>query len=127
MQSCAAGTLAGQIVMEGFLNFKIAPWLRRLITRLAAIIPAVTVAAALGNAAVGKLLVLSQVILSITLSFAVIPLVQFTGTPKKMNDFRTPLWVVCIGGVIALIIAGLNVYLVIASIKDGDFVTATNA
>lgn len=113
--------------MEGFLNFSMPAWARRMVTRLTAIIPAVVVAAALGDAAVGKLLVLSQVILSLALSFAVIPLVHFISTPAKMNGFVTPLWVRCLGWMIALIIAGLNVYLVIASIKDGEFTTAGSA
>ena len=110
--------------MEGFLKFRLPPWLRRLVTRLIAIVPAVTVAAAIGDAGVGKLLVLSQVILSLALSFAVIPLVQFTSTPSKMKGFVNPIWTRVVGGLIALIIAGLNAYLVIASIKDNQFATA---
>lgn len=121
---CAAGTLAGQIVMEGFLNFSMPAWARRMVTRCVAVIPAVIVAAVMGDRGVGKLLVLSQVILSLALSFAVIPLVHFTSSPQKMNGFVTPIWVRCLGGLIALIIAGLNIYLVISSIKDGAFLAA---
>lgn len=123
----SVGTLAGQIVMEGFLNLRMPAWARRMVTRLTAIIPAVTVAAVLGDAAVGKLLVLSQVILSLALSFAVVPLVHFISTPAKMNGFVTPIWVRCSGAVIALIIAGLNLYLVVTGIKDGNFTSAGSA
>ncbi len=77
--------------MEGFLKIRIPPWARRLLTRLIAIIPAAIVAAVLGNEAVGKLLVLSQVLLSLTLTFAVVPLVQFTSTHSKMKEFTNPL------------------------------------
>ena len=106
---------------------KLAPWARRMLTRLIAIIPAVIVASILGDSGVGKLLVLSQVILSLALSFAVIPLVHFTSAPSKMRGFVSPWWVRIVGWIIALIIAGLNAYLVVASIKDGEFTTATNA
>lgn len=113
--------------MEGFLNIKLPPWVRRMLTRLIAIIPAVIVASILGDSGVGKLLVLSQVILSLALSFAVIPLVHFTSTPSKMRGFVSPWWVRTIGWIIALIIAGLNCYLVVASIKDKEFTTASSA
>jgi manganese transport protein len=110
--------------MEGFLKIQMPPWARRLLTRLIAIIPAATVAAVLGNEAVGKLLVLSQVLLSLTLTFAVVPLVQFTNTPSKMKEFTNPLWIKIIGILIAIIIAGLNAFLVVISIKDNSFGTA---
>ena len=87
--------------MEGFLKIRIPPWARRLLTRLIAIIPAATVAAVLGNEAVGKLLVLSQVLLSLTLTFAVVPLVQFTSTHSKMKEFTNPLWIKIIGILVA--------------------------
>lgn len=103
------------------------PWARRMLTRLIAIIPAVIVASILGDSGVGKLLVLSQVILSLALSFAVIPLVHFTSAPSKMRGFVSPWWVRIVGWIIAAIIAGLNAYLVVASIKDGEFTAATNA
>ena len=87
------GTLAGQIVMEGFINIRLRPWLRRLITRLIAIIPAIIVVALYGDRGTGQLLILSQVILSLQLSFAVIPLVIFTNDPLKMGPFASPWWV----------------------------------
>ena len=87
------GTLAGQIVMEGFINLRIRPWLRRLITRLIAIIPAVIVIVLYGERGTGPLLILSQVILSLQLPFAVFPLVMFTSDPHKMGPFVNPLWV----------------------------------
>jgi len=88
--STLTGTLAGQIVMEGFLDIRLRPWLRRLITRLVAIVPAVIVTAISGPSGTAKLLVLSQVVLSLQLSFAVIPLVIFTGDRKKMGEFVSP-------------------------------------
>jgi len=120
-QATITGTLSGQIVMEGFLNFRIPPWSRRLVTRLIAITPAVIVAAVLGDAAVGKLLVLSQVILSLTLTFSVVPLVQFTSTRAKMGTFTNTLVFKVLGVFVALVIAGLNIFLVIKSIKDNSF------
>ncbi|KAL3134443.1 Metal transporter nramp1, variant 2 [Trebouxia sp. C0009 RCD-2024] len=123
-QATITGTLSGQIVMEGFLKIRIPPWARRLLTRLIAIIPAAIVAAVLGNEAVGKLLVLSQVLLSLTLTFAVVPLVQFTSTHSKMKEFTNPLWIKIIGILVAAIIAGLNCFLVVKSIKDNSFGTA---
>src|SRR5207249_9185731 len=90
--STLTGTLAGQIVMEGFLDIRLRPWLRRLLTRSLAIIPAVIVTALSGEAGTAKLLVLSQVILSMQLSFAVFPLVMFTSDKQKMGQFVSPLW-----------------------------------
>jgi manganese transport protein len=106
--STLTGTLAGQIVMEGFLNIRIRPWLRRLITRLIAIVPAVIVTLAYGESGTAKLLVLSQVILSLQLSFAVIPLVLFTGDRKKMGPFANPAWVKFLAWITAGIIVVLN-------------------
>lgn len=126
-QATITGTLAGQIVMEGFLNLRMVPWARRMVTRLIAIIPAVIVAAVVGDGGVGKLLVLSQVILSLALSFAVIPLVHFTSTPSRMGTFVSSWWVRILGCVLAVLIAGLNGYLVVSSIIDGDFTTAGSA
>ena len=108
------GTLAGQIVMEGFINLRLRPWLRRLITRLIAIIPAVIVIAIYGDEGTGPLLILSQVILSMQLPFAVFPLVMFTSDPKKMGQFASPLWVKSLAWTVALIIAALNVWLLFA-------------
>src|SRR5881398_239115 len=90
--STLTGTLAGQIVMEGFLNIRIKPWLRRLITRLIAIVPAVLVIGFAGESGTAKLLILSQVILSLQLSFAVFPLVQFTSNRAKMGEFVNSGW-----------------------------------
>jgi len=106
--STLTGTLAGQIVMEGFLNIRLRPWLRRLITRLIAILPAVIVTAISGEKGTTDLLVLSQVILSLQLSFAVIPLVIFTSDRRKMGEFVNPAWMKMLAWAVALVIAGLN-------------------
>jgi manganese transport protein len=105
------GTLAGQIVMEGFINLRLRPWLRRLITRLIAIIPAVIVVVLYGERGTGPLLILSQVILSLQLPFAVFPLVAFTGDPSKMGPFVNPIWVKVLAWFVAMVIGALNVYL----------------
>ena len=105
------GTLAGQIVMEGFLNIRLRPWLRRLVTRLIAIIPALITVYIYGERGAGQLLVLSQVILSLQLPFAVFPLVLFTGDRSKMGDLVAPKWMLAIAWPVALLIAGLNVWL----------------
>jgi len=110
------GTLAGQIVMEGFINLRVRPWLRRLITRLIAIIPAVFVVALYGEKGTGALLILSQVILSLQLSFAVFPLVMFTGDRRKMGPFVAPFWMKGLAWVVAVIIAGLNGWLLYQTI-----------
>jgi manganese transport protein len=111
--STLTGTLAGQIVMEGFLNIRLPAWLRRLITRLIAIIPAVIVTALYGEHGTGELLVLSQVILSMQLSFAVVPLVQFTSDRMKMGRFVNPRWLKLLSWAIAVVIAVLNIYLLV--------------
>jgi len=105
------GTLAGQIVMEGFINLRIRPWLRRLVTRLIAIIPAVIVVYIYGDRGAGPLLILSQVILSLQLPFAVFPLVMFTSDPTKMGRFVNPPWVKALAWTVAVIIGSLNIYL----------------
>jgi manganese transport protein len=113
--STLTGTLAGQIVMEGFLNIRLRPWLRRLITRLLAIIPAVICTALYAHDpakemdAVGNLLIFSQVILSLQLSFAVIPLILFTSDRRKMGQFVSPLWMKILAWATAGIIVVLNV------------------
>jgi len=107
--STLTGTLAGQIVMEGFLNIRLRPWLRRLITRLIAIVPAVICTALYGERGTANLLVLSQVILSMQLSFAVIPLVMFTSDRAKMGAFANPPWVKILAWLTAGIIVLLNV------------------
>ena len=105
------GTLAGQIVMEGFINLRLRPWLRRLITRLIAIIPAIIVVYLYGERGTGSLLILSQVVLSLQLPFAVFPLVMFTGNRAKMGEFVSPLWMRLLAWTVAIIIAVLNVWL----------------
>ncbi len=106
--STLTGTLAGQIVMEGFLNIRLRPWLRRMITRLIAIVPAVIVTALYGTSGTAKLLVLSQVILSLQLSFAVIPLVIFTSDRRKMGEFASAGWLQLLAWSTAAIIVFLN-------------------
>lgn len=110
--STVTGTLAGQVVMEGYLNIRIAPWLRRLITRLIAIIPAYLVIAVMGEGETGNLLVFSQVVLSLQLGFAVIPLIHFTSDKTKMGDFAIKPIVKILAWLIAAIIVVLNVRLV---------------
>jgi len=109
--STLTGTLAGQIVMEGFLNFRITPWLRRLITRLIAIIPAVLVIGIFGEGKTTELLVASQVVLSMQLGFAVWPLMRFTGEKAKMGEFANRLWAKILGWTTTAIIIVLNVKL----------------
>jgi manganese transport protein len=115
--STLTGTLAGQIVMEGFLNIRLKPWLRRLITRLIAIIPAVIVTIISGESGTAKLLVLSQVILSLQLSFAVFPLVMFTSDKLKMGEFANPMWIKILAWLVAVIIASLNAWLLVQTFK----------
>ena len=110
--STITGTLAGQIVMEGFLNIRIRPWLRRLITRLSAIIPALITITYAGEGATGSLLILSQVILSLQLSFAIIPLIHFVSDKVKMGMHVIPVWVKILAWMTASIIAALNIKLV---------------
>jgi manganese transport protein len=105
------GTLAGQIVMEGFINLRLRPWLRRLITRLIAIVPAVIVVYLYGERGTGALLILSQVVLSLQLPFAVFPLVAFTGNRTKMGAFVSPVWMRALAWVVAVVIAALNAWL----------------
>ncbi|MCU9614620.1 Nramp family divalent metal transporter [Caldibacillus lycopersici] len=109
--STLTGTIAGQIVMEGFLNIRLKPWVRRLITRLIAIIPAVVVTLIYGEKGTGELLILSQVILSLQLSFAVIPLVMFTSDKRKMGEFVNKAWLKWLAWIVTAIIVVLNVYL----------------
>jgi manganese transport protein len=113
--STITGTMAGQVILEGFTEFKIAPWSRRMISRLIAIVPCVFATAMAGPSGTGKLLIFSQVVLSIQLSFAVIPLVQFTSDKIKMGPFVNNFSVKVIGCVIAVIIVVLNAYLVFAT------------
>ena len=115
--STLTGTLAGQIVMEGFLNLRIRPWLRRLITRMIAIVPAAFTAIVYGESGTAKLLVLSQVILSMQLSFAVFPLVMFTSDKRKMGPFVNPLWLKILAYLVASVIATLNVWLLLQTFQ----------
>lgn len=109
--STITATLAGQIVMEGFLDIRLPAWLRRMVTRLLAIIPAVTVAALYGESGTAKLLVLSQVILSLQLPFAVVPLVRFTSDRTMMGRFVNPIWLMAAAWLISAVIIGLNIKL----------------
>ncbi|PYV55590.1 MAG: divalent metal cation transporter [Acidobacteria bacterium] len=111
--STLTGTLAGQVVMEGFLNIRVRPWLRRLITRGIAIIPAIIVTAFWGERGTADLLILSQVILSIQLSFAVFPLVMFTSDRLKMGEFVNSRWLKYLAWTTAIVIAFLNAWLLI--------------
>ncbi len=109
--STLTGTLAGQIVMEGFLNIRLKPWIRRLVTRLVAVIPALIVTIIYGEKGTGELLILSQVILSLQLSFAVVPLVIFTSDKLKMGEFVNSKTLKIASWIVAIIIICLNVYL----------------
>jgi manganese transport protein len=109
--STLTGTMAGQVVMEGFLNFRVQPWLRRVVTRLLALVPAVVVIWRSGDGATYQLIILSQVILSLQLPFAVIPLIHFTSDRKRMGPFANPGWVRALGWACAALIIGLNFWL----------------
>jgi manganese transport protein len=109
--STLTATLAGQIVMEGFLHIRLPAWLRRLLTRLIAIVPALITIIFFGEKSTGGLLVFSQVILSLQLSFAVFPLVMFTSDRRLMREFVNPLWLKLLAWAVAIIIAGLNIWL----------------
>jgi len=115
--STLTGTLAGQIVMEGFLDIRMKPWLRRIITRGIAIIPAIIVTWISGESGTAKLLVLSQVILSMQLSFAVFPLVMFTSDRRKMGEFVNSVAIKVLSWTVAVFIAGLNVWLLIQTFR----------
>lgn len=115
--STITGTLAGQIVMEGFLHIKLSPWLRRLITRLLAIIPTVIVVLLYGERGTANLLILSQVILSMQLSFAVLPLVKFTSDRTRMGQFVNRAWLKYLSYTVAYFIAALNVWLLVQTFR----------
>ena len=115
--STITGTLAGQIVMEGFLNIRLPAWLRRLITRLIAIVPAVIVTAMYGERGAGGLLILSQVILSLQLSFAVVPLVYFTSQRSKMGRFVNSRPLAAAAWLVAIVIMGLNSWLLVGTFR----------
>lgn len=111
--STITGTMAGQIVMEGFLNFRMRPWLRRLITRLVAVTPAVLTIHYAGEAATYQLLIFSQVVLSLQLPFAVLPLIQFTSDRERMGELVNPRWVKVLAWGVAGVIVSLNGWLVV--------------
>ena len=126
--STITGTLAGQVVMEGYLNFRLQPWIRRLLTRLIAIIPAFITILILGEGATGRLLILSQVILSLQLGFAVIPLIHFVSDKNKMGEFVIPNWQKILSWIAAITIISLNVKLVYTEIFNFHmFILFTNA
>ncbi len=108
LNSTVTATLAGQIVMEGFINIRLSPWLRRLITRMIAIVPAMVVTMMYGADGTAKLLIGSQVVLSLQLPFAVVPLVMFTRDRRKLGDFTAPVWLSGIAALIAVILIVLN-------------------
>jgi len=112
LNSTITATLSGQIVMEGFLNWRIAPWLRRLVTRSIAIVPAVAVTILAGEKGTGQLLIMSQVVLSLQLPFAVVPLVMFTASRAKMGEYVAPRWLTALAALVAATIIALNAKLV---------------
>src|SRR5262249_14078944 len=116
--STFTGTLAGQIVMEGFLNFRMRPWLRRLVTRMMAITPAAITVYLSGAQGTFKLIILSQVILSMQLPFAVIPLIHFTGDRQRMGSFANPMWVQVLAWTSAAIMVGLILRLVVWALGE---------
>ena len=122
--STVTGTLAGQIVMEGYLNLRISPWLRRIITRAIAVAPAVFTILYLGEEKLGELLILSQVVLSIQLGFAIVPLIHFSSSKAIMGEFRISKWMTIVSWIVAIVIIGLNMKLVIeevSSFLDSDY------
>jgi manganese transport protein len=125
--STLTGTLAGQIVMEGFLHIKIRPVLRRLITRSIAIIPAIVVIAIQGERGSYGLLILSQVILSLQLPFAVVPLIKFTSKKQKMGEFANKRWVEILAWISAAVIVGLNANLIFSTISGWLIAAGSNA
>ncbi len=114
--STLTGTISGQVVMEGFLDIRLRPWVRRMITRFVALAPAVAVIALAGNSGLYRLLILSQVILSLQLPFAVIPLIQFTSQREKMGAFANPPWVRVLAWCVAALIICLNGWLIVQTI-----------
>lgn len=116
--STITGTLAGQVVMEGYLNLRLSPWARRFITRLIAIVPATLVILIMGESALGKLLVFSQVILSLQLGFAIIPLIYFVSDRQSMGEFAIPMWQKVLSWIGAIIIIGLNLKLVFTELHQ---------
>src|SRR5262249_26627466 len=116
--STFTGTLAGQIVMEGFLNFRMRAWLRRLVTRMMAITPAAITVYLSGAQGTFKLIILSQVILSMQLPFAVIPLIHFTSDRQRMGSFANRIWARMLAWISAAVIVALNLQLVVSAFGD---------
>ena len=116
--STVTGTLAGQVVMEGYLNLRLQPWIRRLLTRLIAIVPALLTILIFGENSTGKLLILSQVILSLQLGFAIIPLIHFVSDKNKMREFVIPVWQKVLSWIAAAIIISLNIKMVFNELAD---------
>ena len=116
--STVTGTLAGQIIMEGYLNLRLQPWIRRLLTRLIAIVPAFLTIYYLGEEKTGDLLVLSQVILSLQLGFAIIPLIHFVSNKKRMGEFTIPLWQKIASWLAVSVIVFLNCQLIFFKVRD---------
>jgi len=112
LNSTVTATMAGQIVMEGFIDIRLAAWARRLVTRLFAIVPAIGVTLWFGEAMTGKLLIFSQVVLSLQLPFAVVPLVWFTAQKSKLGGLVAPVWLTALTGLVAVLIIGLNLKLI---------------
>jgi manganese transport protein len=123
--STLTATLAGQIVMEGFLNLRLKPWLRQLTTRLIAIVPALISIMILGEKSTGALLIFSQVVLSLQLSFAVVPLVMFTSNHRLMGEFVNPLWLKILSWLVAIAIGSLNVWLLLQTISGWLFASSS--
>jgi manganese transport protein len=117
LNSTVTATLAGQIVMEGFIHIKIAPWLRRMVTRAIAIVPAAAVTIWYGEKGAGQLLIFSQVVLSLQLPFAIVPLVMFTASRAKMGVFIAPRWLTAIAVLIAVVVIALNAKLVFDAVS----------
>ena len=113
LNSTVTATLAGQIVMEGFIDIRLPPWARRLVTRAIAIVPAAIVTIWYGEKGTAQLLILSQVILSLQLPFAIVPLVMFTADRRKMGELVAPRWVTGLAALTAIIIIALNVKLLL--------------
>ena len=116
--STITGTLAGQIVMEGYLNLRIRPWLRRLITRLIAVLPAYITILYFGEEKLGALLVFSQVVLSLQLGFAIIPLIHVTSSQEHMSEFKLSKTLKTLAWMSAIVIVGLNIKLVYENVAD---------
>jgi manganese transport protein len=111
--STVTATLAGQVILEGFMHIKLKPWIRRLVTRLLAIVPAVIIALAFGGNGLSRLLIFSQIVLSMQLPFAVLPLIYFTSSKKHMGEFTNRMWLKMIVWSIAAVIVILNGWLVL--------------